>query len=84
MSINRDRAARFFYDMQLPGQPSEEFEQLPSVRINYYYSLADRLIEFMVPMETACRDKAAADREFLDRASDVQKLSSFDEVWDRR
>ena len=51
MSINRDRAARFFYDMQLPGQPSEEFEQLPSVRINYYYSLADRLIEFMSEAE---------------------------------
>ena len=68
MSINRDRAARFFYDMQLPGQPSEEFEQLPSVRINYYYSLADRLIEFMEESEQL--------------ATDVRTV--FDEVWDRR
>ena len=50
MSINRDRAARFFFDMQQP-MSVEKFDELPSGRINYYYSLADRMIEFMSEAE---------------------------------
>ena len=63
--INRDRAARFFYSMQQPGL-QEPFEHLPSIRINYYYSLADRLIEFMAESEKASTRAAAFD-EVWDR-----------------